>query len=133
VSGISDPIADMLTRLRNASMVGHDYVLVPQSGLKLAIINIFKTEGFIKDFEIVKHSPQNVIRVALAYRGTKDPVIKGLKRISKPGLRVYVGSHRIPRSMGGLGISILSTPQGVLPDREARKRGIGGELVCQVW
>ena len=133
MSGVSDPIGDMLTRFRNASLVGHEHVLVPQSGFKLAIIGILKNEGFIKDFEIVRHSPQNVIRVALAYRGANNPVIKGLKRISKPGLRVYVGRQRIPRSMAGLGISIVSTPQGVLADREARKRGLGGELVCQVW
>ena len=132
---ISDPTADMLTRIRNAMMVRHDSVLVPSSKLKLSIAKILKQEGFIADYEVVKTKgkQERQIRIQLKYGDKNEPVISGLKRVSKPGLRVYVQQKEIPRVYGGLGIAILSTPKGVMAGRQAYKQGIGGELLCYIW
>ncbi len=130
---LSDPIADMLTRIRNAVAVRHDAVLVPGSNPKLALARIMKDEGFIEDFEILRSGPQRTLRVRLKYGDRKEPAISGLKRVSKPGLRVYVGSKKIPRLYGGIGVAIISTSQGVMTGSEARRRGIGGEYLCYLW
>lgn len=131
--GVSDSIADMLTRIRNAGMAGHDQVTVPASQLSLELIRIFKAEGFIQKYDMIDDKKQGMIRLNLKYGPDKEPVISGLKRISKPGRRVYVTRAQIPRVMGGMGVVILSTSQGIITDSEARRRGIGGEVVCQVW
>jgi len=130
---ISDPIADMLTRIRNAVMVRHDFVLVPSSRMKLAITKILKEEGFITDYEVLRGKPHRVIKLHLRYDEKKQPIISGLERVSKPGLRVYVEKKEIPRVHGGLGIAILSTTKGVMTGQHAWRRGIGGELLCHVW
>jgi small subunit ribosomal protein S8 len=130
---VTDPIADMLTRIRNAIMVRHDSVLVPASRIKLAIAKILKEEGFITDFEVVRGKPHRSIRVQLRYMENNKPAISGLRRISKPGLRVYVQKKEIPRVYGGLGISILSTSAGLKTGQQAWKQGTGGEILCYVW
>ena len=130
---ISDPIADMLTRIRNAIMARHDFVLVPTSKMKLAIARIFKEEGFISDYEVLKGKPHRVIKIYLKYRDNNQPVLSGLERVSKPGLRVYVQREEIPRVYGGLGIAIVSTPKGIMTGHQAWRQGIGGELLCYVW
>jgi small subunit ribosomal protein S8 len=130
---ISDPIADMLTRIRNAIMARHDSVLMPASRTKLAIARILKKEGFIADYEILKGKPQRAIKIHLKYDDKNEPILSGLERVSKPGLRVYVGRDEIPRVQGGLGIVIISTAQGVMTGQQAWKKGIGGELLCQLW
>jgi len=130
---LTDPIADMLTRIRNAVAVRHDSVLVPGSNPKVALARIMKDEGFIEDFEILRSGPQRTLRVRLKYRDKKEPAISGLKRVSKPGLRVYVGSKKIPRIYGGMGVTIISTSQGVMTGSDARRRRIGGEFVCYLW
>jgi len=130
---ISDPIADMLTRLRNGLMVRHASVLVPASRTKLALAKILKEEGFIDDFEVIRGKPAKIIKVTLRYRNKAQSYVTGLERVSRPGLRVYVGRREIPRVFGGLGIAILSTPQGVMTGQEAWKRKLGGELLCYVW
>ena len=130
---LTDPISDMLTRIRNAMMVNHDVVLVPTSKMRVSIVEILKREGFIRHFEELREEPQGKLRIRLAYREKGHSVISGLKRISKPGLRVYVGNGEIPRVFGGLGISILSTSQGVMTGQEAWRSKIGGELLCYVW
>jgi small subunit ribosomal protein S8 len=130
---LTDPIADMLTRIRNAVAVHHDSVLVPGSNPKVALARIMKDEGFIEDFEILRSGPQRTLRVRLRYWDKKQSAISGLKRVSKPGLRVYVGSKKIPRIYGGMGVAIISTSQGVMTGSEARRRGIGGEYICYVW
>lgn len=129
---MTDPIADMLTRIRNALMVRHDSVTVPASKIKLGIAKILKEEGFITDFEIVKGKPHREIKVILRYIDNK-PAISGLKRMSKPGLRMYVQKKEIPRVYGGLGIAILSTSQGLKTGQQAWRQGSGGELLCYVW
>lgn len=129
---IADPIADMLTRIRNAIMARHESVLIPSSRMKLAIAKILKEEGFITDYEVVRGKPFRVIKVLLRYENTK-PVITGVKRVSKPGLRVYVEKREIPRVYGGIGIAIVSTSKGVKTGHQAYKLGIGGELLCYVW
>ena len=129
---VSDPIADMLTRIRNAVMVRHDSVLVPASRIKIAIAKILKEEGFIKEFDIIKAKPQQMVRIHLKYDESSQPMLNGLERVSKPGLRVYVGKTEIPRVAGGMGISILSTSRGVMTGRQAWSQGIGGELLCQI-
>jgi small subunit ribosomal protein S8 len=129
---MTDPIADMLTRIRNAIMVRHDSVLVPASKIKLSIARILKEEGFIADYEVVRGKPHRSIKIQLRYLEDK-PAISGLKRVSKPGLRVYVQKKEIPRVYGGLGIAILSTPNGVRTGQQAWKQGAGGELLCYVW
>ncbi|MCL6516882.1 MULTISPECIES: 30S ribosomal protein S8 [Alicyclobacillus] len=130
---MTDPIADMLTRIRNANLVGHDKVEIPGSKMKRAIAEILKREGFIRDAEFIPDDKQGIIRVFLKYGKGQERVITGLKRISKPGLRVYVDHENIPRVLGGLGIAILSTSKGVMTDKEARKLGVGGEVICYVW
>ena len=130
---MTDPIADMLTRIRNANSVHHDKVEIPGSKIKLAIAEILKAEGFIKDFEVIADSKQNVIRVSLKYGANKEKVISGIKRISKPGLRQYAKHNEIPRVLGGLGIAIISTSKGIMSDKQARKAGLGGEVVAYVW
>jgi len=130
---ISDPIADMLTRIRNAIMARHESVLIPASKMKLAIARILKNEGFISDYEVLKNKPHRVIKMYLRYDEENKPFVSGLERVSKPGLRVYVQQKEIPRVYGGLGITILSTPQGIMTGHRAWRQGIGGELLCQVW
>ena len=129
----SDPIADMLTRIRNAIMAKHDFVLVPTSKIKLGITRIFKEEGFIGDYEVLKGKPHRVIKIYLKYRDNNQPVLSGLERVSKPGLRVYVQREEIPRVYGGLGIAIVSTPKGIVTGQQAWRQGVGGELLCYVW
>jgi small subunit ribosomal protein S8 len=129
----TDPIADMLTRVRNAIMARHDSVLVPTSRMKLAITRILKKEGFIADFELLKGKPQKAIKIHLKYDDKNEPILSGLERVSKPGLRVYVGRDEIARVQGGLGIAIVSTSQGVMTGQQAWRKGIGGELLCHVW
>lgn len=130
---ITDPIADMLTRIRNANNVNKDVVDIPASNLKINIAKTLKDEGFIKEYKIIDNYPQNKIRVYLKYGKNDEKVISGLKRISKPGLRVYVDKDEIPRVLGGLGIAVISTSRGILTDKQARKEGIGGEVLCYVW
>ena len=131
---MSDPIADMLTRIRNANTAKHDTVDVPSSKLKLAIANILVDEGYIAKYDIVEEGGFPVIRITLKYGADKNErVITGIKRISKPGLRVHAGKEDIPRVLGGLGVAILSTNKGVITDREARKLGVGGEVLAFVW
>lgn len=129
---ISDPIADMLTRIRNAVMVRHDSVLIPASRIKLAMARILKEEGFISEYEVLKEKSQRVIKMHLKYNADKRPALSGLERVSKPGLRVYVERNEIPRVGGGLGIAIISTSKGVMTGQHARRQGIGGELLCFV-
>ena len=131
---MSDPIADMLTRIRNANTAKHDTVDVPSSKMKLAITNILVDEGYIAKYDIVEEGGFPVIRITLKYGADKNErVITGIKRISKPGLRVHAGKEDIPRVLGGLGVAILSTNKGVITDREARKLGVGGEVLAFVW
>ena len=131
---MSDPIADMLTRIRNANTAKHDTVDVPSSKMKLAIAQILLDEGYIKKFDVVKDGNFDVIRITLKYGVDKnDKIITGIKRISKPGLRVYAGKEELPRVLGGLGVAIISTNQGVITDKEARKLNVGGEVLAFVW
>ena len=130
---ISDPIADMLTRIRNAIMVGHDSVLIPTSKMKLSIAKILKQEGFINDYEVLRGKPHLAIKVHLKYDDKNQPILSGLERVSKPRLRVYVQRKEIPRVYGGLGIALVSTPKGVMTGQQAWRQGIGGELLCYVW
>ena len=130
---VSDPIADMLTRIRNALMARHDYVLIPSSKMKLAVTGILKAEGFINDYEVVKGKPQRIIKVYLKYDEKNESFLVGMERVSKPGLRVYIGQKEIPRVYGGLGVAIVSTAKGVMTGQQARRQGIGGELLCYVW
>jgi len=129
---ISDPIADMLTRIRNAVMARHDFVLVPASRMKLSIARILKEEGFISDYEVLRGKPHRTIKIQLKYSDKNQPVLSRMERISKPGLRVYVQRKEIPRVYGGIGIAIISTPKGVMTGQRARHRGLGGELLCYV-
>lgn len=130
---MNDPIADMLTRIRNAQVARHEQVLMPASNMKKAIAKILLEEGYIKSVDYIDDGLQGQIKIAIKYAQGKQPVIKGLKRISKPGLRVYAKSDEIPKVLGGLGIAIVSTSKGVMSDREARKAGIGGEVLAYVW
>ncbi|ALC83347.1 MULTISPECIES: 30S ribosomal protein S8 [Bacillus] len=130
---MTDPIADMLTRIRNANMVRHEKLEIPASKLKREIAEILKREGFVRDVEFVEDSKQGIIRVFLKYGQNNERVITGLKRISKPGLRVYAKSTEVPRVLNGLGIAIISTSQGVLTDKEARAKQAGGEVLAYVW
>jgi small subunit ribosomal protein S8 len=130
---VTDPIADMLTRIRNAIMVRHDSVQVSASKIKLAIAKILKEEGFITDYEVVKGKPHRMIKVQLRYLENNKPAISGMKRISKPGLRMYVHKREIPRVYGGLGIAIISTSQGLKTGQQAWHQKSGGELLCYVW
>ena len=130
---ISDPIADMLTRIRNAILARHDSVLVPASRMKLSIARILKEEGFIIDYEVLRSKPHRAIKIYLKYGDRNQPILSGLERVSKPGLRVHVQQKEIPRVYGGLGIAILSTSKGVMTGQQAWRQGIGGELLCYVW
>jgi len=130
---ISDPIADMLTRIRNAIMARHDFVLVPASRMKLSIARILKEEGFVSDYEVLRGKPQRVIKLHLKYSDKNQPILSGLERVSKPGLRVYVQRQEIPRVYGGTGIAIVSTSKGVMTGQQAWRRGLGGELLCYIW
>ena len=130
---VSDPIADMLTRIRNAILVRHDSVAVPSSRMKQAIAKILKEEGFIADYEMLKGKTHRAIKLHLKYDEKNQPIISGLERVSKPGLRVYVGQKEIPRVYGGLGVAILSTAKGIMTGQQAWRRKIGGELLCYVW
>ena len=129
---VTDPIADMLTRIRNAVMADHDYVLVPSSKIKLSIIKILEEEGFVDRYEVLKGKPQAMIKIYLKY-ADEQPAILGLERVSKPGLRVYVERHEIPRVYGGLGIAILSTSKGIMTGQKAWRQQLGGEILCYVW
>ena len=130
---MTDPIADMLTRIRNANHAKHEFVDIPASKIKKEIANILLEEGYIKGFDVIDDGKQGIIRVELRYQQNKERVITGIKRISKPGLRVYVGKEDTPRVLGGLGIAILSTSKGIVTDKKARKQGVGGEVICYVW
>jgi len=129
---VTDPIADMLTRIRNAVMVRHESVLIPSSKMKVAIARILKEEGFITEYEVQKGKTHQNIKIQLRYDEDNEPMITGLERVSKPGLRVYAGQKEIPRIAGGLGIAILSTSRGVMTGQHAWRQGIGGELLCYV-
>ncbi|MCI9046553.1 MAG: 30S ribosomal protein S8 [Hungatella sp.] len=131
---MSDPIADMLTRIRNANTAKHDTVDIPSSKMKLAIADILVKEGYIKKYDIVDEGSFKTIRIALKYNGDKsERIITGLKRISKPGLRVYANKEELPKVLGGLGTAIISTNQGVITDKEARSKGVGGEVLAFIW
>lgn len=130
---MTDPIADFLTRIRNANSVNHEKVEIPASKMKKTLAEILKIEGFIKDYEFIEDGKQGVLRLYLKYGQSKEKVITGIKRISKPGLRVYAKKDQLPRVLGGLGIAVISTSQGIMTDKEARKRQLGGEVICYVW
>ena len=130
---MTDPIADMLTRIRNGNNAKHDTVDIPASNIKKELAQILLDEGFIKGFDIIEDGKQGIIRIELKYGKNNEKVISGIKRISKPGLRVYVKNDEIPRVLGGLGIAILSTSKGIKTDKDARREGVGGEVICYVW
>jgi len=130
---MSDPLADMLTRIRNAGMVRHETVNVPMSNLKVGVAKVLREEGYINDYQIIEESTQGTLRIELKYGPHNERVISGLRRVSKPGLRKYVKADDIPKVLSGLGISILSTSKGIITDREARRLRIGGEILCEAW
>ena len=130
---MTDPIADMLTRIRNANVVKHETVDVPASNMKKELSRILLEEGFIRGYDVIEDGKQGIIRIQLKYGQTGERVISGLKRISKPGMRVYAANQEIPKVLNGLGISIISTSKGILTDRQARKENVGGEVICYVW
>ena len=130
---MTDPIADMLTRIRNANTVGHETVEIPASNMKKSIAEILLNEGFIGGFEVIEDNKQGVIKVQMKYGAGKEKVINGIKKISKPGLKVYAKANEVPSVLGGLGIAIISTSKGIISDKEARKLGVGGEVICYVW
>ena len=130
---MTDPIADMLTRIRNANVVKHETVDVPASNMKKELARILLEEGFIRGYDVIEDGKQGIIRIQLKYGQTGERVISGLKRISKPGMRVYADKHEVPRVLNGLGISIISTSKGILTDKLARKENVGGEVICYVW
>lgn len=130
---MTDPIADMLTRIRNANVVKHETVDVPASNMKKELSRILLEEGFIRGYDVIEDGKQGIIRIQLKYGQTGERVISGLKRISKPGMRVYADKHDVPRVLNGLGISIISTSKGILTDKQARRENVGGEVICYVW
>ena len=132
---VTDPIADMLTRIRNANMAYHEIVDIPMSNMKHLIARVLKDEGYIKNFKVISDpgKPYQILRIYLNYGPNKERVIQGLRRVSKPGRRIYVNSRDLPKVMGGLGIAIISTSSGLMTDAEARKKGLGGEVLCYVW
>jgi small subunit ribosomal protein S8 len=130
---MTDPIADMLTRIRNATIARHDSVSMPISNLKLAVARILKEEGFVGDFEVIRDGSFRNLRLWLGYSGRKEPVVTGIKRVSKPGLRIYVKAQKMPVVLGGMGTAIVSTPKGVMTARQARRMNLGGEVICHVW
>ncbi len=129
----TDPIADFLTRIRNANAAGHDEVRIPSSKLKIELAKILQSEGYIRGYQLIDDKKQGILRVLLKYGDGRERIINGLKRVSRPGRRVYVSKTEIPRVLGGLGIAILSTPRGIVTDRRARRLGVGGEVLCEVW
>lgn len=129
----TDPIADMLTRIRNANKARHATVLIPSSKMKIAMAQILLDEGYIKGFEVLEENVQGMIKVELKYSKDNERVIKGLRRISKPGLRFYTKAETLPKVLGGLGIAMISTSKGIITDKEARRLGVGGEVICYVW
>jgi len=131
--GMTDPIADMLTRIRNAAKVRHSEVILPTNTLKKELARVLTEEGYLLGFEEMEATPAKQLKLQLKYNTPSQNVISGIKRISKPGLRVYVGKHDVPRVLGGLGIAVISTSQGIMTDRKARAAGIGGEVLCYVW
>jgi len=133
VSAINDPIADMLTRLRNGVAVGHERVSMPSSKLKVTIAQILVDEGYIDRYELSENGHRKSLELVLRYGERRQPAIEGIKRISRPGHRVYKGASDLPRVQGGLGVAVVSTSQGLMPDREARRRRLGGEILCEVW
>ena len=130
---VTDPIADMLTRIRNANSANKETVSMPSSKKLVEIARIMKEEGYIAEYSVEEKKPQNELTIELRYGKHKDKVIRGIKRISKPGLRIYAGKEELPRVLGGLGIAIISTSKGVMTDRDARKAGVGGEVIAYVW
>lgn len=130
---MTDPIADMLTRIRNANLAGHDEVVVPSSKIKESIADILKEEGYISGFEKIEDNKQGMLKISMKYGEDRAKVINGIKKISKPGLKVYAKADQIPRVLGGLGIAVISTSKGVISDVQARKKHIGGEVICYVW
>lgn len=130
---VTDPIADLLTRVRNANSANFEIVDIPASKMKEQLLNVLQKEGFIKNYQIIQAGKQNTLRVHLKYKKNKEKAIIGIKRISKPGLRVYVNNKEIPRILGGLGVVVMSTPKGVISGKEAKKLGVGGEVVCYIW
>jgi len=130
---MTDPIADMLTRIRNANQAVHDKVDIPTSRLKVEVAKILRAEGFIKNFKVLESDTQGILRIYLRYGQGNQRIITGLRRVSRPGLRVYTNSRRLPRVMSGLGVAILSTSQGLMTERAAKERGVGGEVLCHVW
>jgi small subunit ribosomal protein S8 len=130
---MTDPIADMLTRIRNANTAGHDTVEIPASKMKKAIAQILLDEGYIAGFDVIEDGKQGIIKVTMKYGAHNERVISGIKKISKPGLKVYANAEDVPRVLGGLGIAIISTSKGIISDKEARKLGVGGEVICYVW
>jgi small subunit ribosomal protein S8 len=130
---MTDPIADMLTRIRNANTAGHETVDIPASNVKKSIAQILLDEGFVKGYDVINDGKQGIIRVQMKYGRNKEHIISGLKKISKPGLKVYARKYEIPKVLGGLGIAIISTSKGIVTDKEARKLGVGGEVICYVW
>ena len=130
---MTDPIADMLTRIRNANVVKHETVDVPASNMKKELSRILLEEGFIKGYDVIEDGKQGIIRIQLKYGQSGERVISGLKRISKPGMRVYAAKDEVPRVLNGLGVSVISTSKGVLTDKQARKENVGGEVICYVW
>ena len=130
---VSDPLADMLTRIRNAGMAKHGKVDIPAAKMKISLAKILKAEGYVKNFKVFKEKDQGVIRIYLKYHEGNQNVITGIKRLSKPGRRVYVKKNDIPYVLNGMGVAVLSTSKGILSDRDAREQSIGGELLCSVW
>ncbi|MFC1838790.1 30S ribosomal protein S8 [Thermodesulfobacteriota bacterium] len=131
--GMTDPIADMLTRIRNALMASYETVDVPSSRMKVSIAKVLKAEGFIKNFKLVEDKKQGIIKIYFKYDEKGEPILGGLKRVSKPGCRIYTKGDRVPQVLNGYGVNILSTSKGIVTDRQARKLGVGGEILCSVW
>jgi small subunit ribosomal protein S8 len=130
---MTDPIADMLTRIRNAGHARFDKVDIPASRMKISLARILKDEGFIKNYKVIKDNRQGILRVYLKYGDQQKSLIQGLRRVSKPGRRVYAGTEELPRVQGGLGVAVISTSKGVVTDRQARKLQVGGEVLCEIW
>ncbi|MBM4274006.1 MAG: 30S ribosomal protein S8 [Deltaproteobacteria bacterium] len=130
---MTDPIADMLTRIRNAGTARFDKVDIPASRMKIGLAKIMKEEGFIKNYKVIKDTRQGILRVYLKYNEQQKPLIHGLRRVSKPGRRVYTGHEELPKVQGGLGVAVISTSKGVVTDRQARKLKVGGEVLCEIW
>jgi len=130
---MTDPIADLLTRIRNGGQAGHPFIMVPRSKVKLALTRVLKQEGFIEGYLDLPGRPQGQLKIFLRYDAENNAIIRGLQRISKPSRRIYVGKHDIPRVRNGLGVAILTTPRGILTDAQARTQGVGGEVICHVW